>query len=734
MEEKIKRINEILEQGIEATGIDKNPIDTKKYGFAPEHGSVIRELEELELLDELVVLVGGEDELGELIYAIAKKQEEVSPRYQTQDFQNFDLEGQPIGKRAYGITTKELQQKEIQDLIKNFIDTPTNKDEVTEQLSKQVDNIAEKTNVTDQPIMYHGSSEPNVRMIPITETSKDAGKYLHTGTYKAAVDRRSGAFADQSIWNLGNSLNSHFEDQVGFNGPLREHFDDLIEQGVQPNEMPSYTNTVEYSIVTDKQYVSQAHIVAEINEDYIINVRLDWTENVNKPIRKTVDPSFAEVLYDDLTFEYDNYSTRPLNWTAHIQQSVPDPFSISFAYEIKPKDNAVIEVLDQGYIILSMKNKNYEPIIGTADTIINEYEVLQRQLPNSRIDWYDFDLVLSGNLNDVVRFYNDGTDTVAFSKLKQTSRPDFMNKLLSADILGYINDVEDPGSISYAVKNREAVDITRLNEQDTAKFQIDVDNRSMEMNTKPYNLFDETGELIEYSDDAMRSYRNGITSQFNRSSVQTPKQYTDQRTANYINNLRQQLPDVPGPGTGMGPGAALANNTAEFVNQLPIEQTLKDKTIERIGKHTAGLAAKAATPDPLQALDIYEDFVMLAGLAYAFAPDINTFVKNQANNMLETMAGAAGYKVKLQDFEYDWERVSDTMDWVESVSPTDIVIKKVGEVATGAAETGMVTGFGYIPKDLSSTLGNTLTTATTTKEKERDPMYDRIKRTFSGQY
>ena len=125
---------------------------------------------------------------------------------------------------------------------------------------------------------------------------------------------------------------------------------------------------------------------------------------------------------------------------------------------------------------------------------------------------------------------------------------------------------------------------------------------------------------------------------------------------------------------------------------------------------------------------------MLAGLAYAFAPDIDTFVKNQANNMLETMAGAAGYKVKLQDFEYDWQRISNTMDWVESVSPTDIVIKKAGELATGAAETGMVTGFGYIPKDLSSSLGNTLTSATTTKEKERDPMYDRISRTFSGKY
>ena len=125
-EDILKRINEILEQGIKATGIDADPTDTSKYGFAPEHGSLIRELEELELLEELQELVGGEEKLGELIASIAFKQEEVSPRYQTQEFQNFNVEGEPIGKRAYGITTKELQQKEIQDVIKNFIDTPTN--------------------------------------------------------------------------------------------------------------------------------------------------------------------------------------------------------------------------------------------------------------------------------------------------------------------------------------------------------------------------------------------------------------------------------------------------------------------------------------------------------------------------------------------------------------------------------------------------------------------------------
>ena len=59
-EDILKRINAILVRGIKETGIDFDPTDTSKYGFAPEHSSLIRELEELELLEELQELVGGE--------------------------------------------------------------------------------------------------------------------------------------------------------------------------------------------------------------------------------------------------------------------------------------------------------------------------------------------------------------------------------------------------------------------------------------------------------------------------------------------------------------------------------------------------------------------------------------------------------------------------------------------------------------------------------------------------
>lgn len=114
------RLNEIFLLGIAETEIDKNPISRIKYGYAVEHSILINEIENLELLNELIEIVGDEETLGNLIYEIAIAQEKYCTRYQEQEYQNFNFEGTPIGKRAYGITSKEFLQKEIQDLISTF--------------------------------------------------------------------------------------------------------------------------------------------------------------------------------------------------------------------------------------------------------------------------------------------------------------------------------------------------------------------------------------------------------------------------------------------------------------------------------------------------------------------------------------------------------------------------------------------------------------------------------------
>mgnify|MGYP003624880016 FL=1 len=128
-ENTLKRINEILKEGIEATGIDADP-SANNYAtdYPTEHGDLIRELEDIGTLDELQDLVGGEKELENLITDIVNKQVEVSPRY-LKSTPPLNEYGEEFGARgAYGITTEELLQPQIQDVIKQNlgIDTPTN--------------------------------------------------------------------------------------------------------------------------------------------------------------------------------------------------------------------------------------------------------------------------------------------------------------------------------------------------------------------------------------------------------------------------------------------------------------------------------------------------------------------------------------------------------------------------------------------------------------------------------
>ena len=120
-ENTLKRINEILKEGIEATGIDADP-SANNYAtdYPTEHGDLIRELEDIGTLDELQDL--------QSLYFPATVMWQVSPRY-LKSTPPLNEYGEEFGARgAYGITTEELLQPQIQDVIKQNlgIDTPTN--------------------------------------------------------------------------------------------------------------------------------------------------------------------------------------------------------------------------------------------------------------------------------------------------------------------------------------------------------------------------------------------------------------------------------------------------------------------------------------------------------------------------------------------------------------------------------------------------------------------------------
>ena len=116
-----EKINEILLKGIKATGIDdlKPNAINPKTGYPVEHGDLIQAIDEAGDLNKLKELVGGEVALEELLMEITKAQVKFSPRYlktpKPKDQFGEIVEGV---RGAYGINSKELLQKEIQDLLK----------------------------------------------------------------------------------------------------------------------------------------------------------------------------------------------------------------------------------------------------------------------------------------------------------------------------------------------------------------------------------------------------------------------------------------------------------------------------------------------------------------------------------------------------------------------------------------------------------------------------------------
>ena len=103
---------------------------------------------------------------------------------------------------------------------------------------------------------------------------------------------------------------------------------------------------------------------------------------------------------------------------------------------------------------------------------------------------------------------------------------------------------------------------------------------------------------------------------------------------------------------------------------------------------------------------------MITAIAYKEFDEIPTIFKRTATNMFNSMTSMYNIPpVQLEQYDLDYEFIEKVITTGEKVMPTDIIIKKVGEIAKGVGEKGLATGFGYVP----TTLKNTDTMETTQK-------------------
>ena len=163
----------------------------------------------------------------------------------------------------------------------------------------------------DPPKIYHGSN--TLRLLDSVGQGAKSGNFLHGGTYKAAVDRSTGAFANQSISSLANTLDSYIEvDILGEQGDIVDFYNQLIRsqelrgQQVDYEKVKQlYNKTIYYNLTTDRDYKSAVNLSGYWNGN-ALKLSMVWKQDGNA---QTNSGSIYDYRADDFaTINFDEKS------------------------------------------------------------------------------------------------------------------------------------------------------------------------------------------------------------------------------------------------------------------------------------------------------------------------------------------------------------------------------------------------------------------------------------------
>ena len=194
-----------------------------------------------------------------------------------------------------------------------------------------------------------------------------------------------------------------------------------------------------------------------------------------------------------------------------------------------------------------------------------------------------------------------------------------------------------------------------------------------------------------------------------------------------ISDAGLDIPDTPTTFVGDEFVDNIVNANTQLVNDLPLSETVKNQFDNVVKNRAKNLATPGGVID---AVDVWEMGVlglMITAIAYKEFDEIPTIFKRTAINMFNSMTSMYNIPpVPLEQYDLDYEFIEKVITTGEKVMPTDIIIKKVGEIAKGVGEKGLATGFGYVP----TTPKNTDTMETTQKIQpgvQEEKMFEQLK-------
>ena len=475
----------------------------------------------------------------------------------------------------------------------------------------------------------------------------DTPRDFHAGTYQAAIDRSAFMFGDTNMYQLIKNTQELAQEQV--------------------NDMLSEIVSDSTGKFQDGKYLEREILVDLPNgNQQPVNILVETIDDTGGYKVMILDKdNFGFTIYSEDGFGESpaNKSLLEVNGNAVLVGEADDTFG--YVAGFKP-ENKTFNYKD-GYELYKVEIKpNANVVTFTENIELVENGVKQNIDPDLFVNYLEMNL-----LTDIDSITLPDGKTIDLQGLSDTEK---RNKLKNnIDVIGYRNQMEDVGSTSYYFLNNDAYTETLVDNATNNKFDNDVLKKFIDTNPNV-----------------------GITD-FKRAS--------DERL-NIVTDLLSSKPDTPD--RPFGPGAAhieeILNANTQLVNELPLSQTVKNQFDNFLRTRARNLATPGGAIDAIDIWELGITGLMITAIAYKEFDEIPTIFKRTATNMFNSMTAPYNIPpVPLEEYDLDYEFINKVLSTGEKVMPTDIIIKKVGDVVKGAAETGAVTGFGYVPPNLTKT-------------------------------
>lgn len=667
------------------------------------------------------------------------------------------------------------------------------------------------TNVVGEGIeLYHSISK-----------GQTVNKNLHAGTYNAALDRASQFYGGEQLYKIAN-------DNLNF---IQEQANDLVSE---LSEQVSFEKVEDFYEVTDGMVTREITITLPTGVEADFNIVAETSNNDLTVKFQDLDGYDGAEIYSETLWDIENEPNSLKSSTSTINIIDDENVAEGLLDEIGLKSQAGDFNLRNGYDLYKVNINPSANVVNIPNTAIFVENGIKKEMSSDFIQGFIERPETVNQYKNVEQIIIDGKSYDITDSF--TSAQALQEHFKDADVLVYINDIEDVGSKSYIFMNENSYVLEKIND---AQFNTDVANKYIKNNPyetisklareeafteperyqvlldallnetdTPTNVVDDLitkdvlNEAIEEAFDELEGLRlagelpgNATHGLFTRellnvleakgfdidnpenikrldnwalnsgfsdvksfsdliiADVKEPTLVQSAYPGNYFDNdlniIRKAEPldtiftenvnknvikneifndrsildentieylkkntDTPTNVVGDEFVDNIVNANTQLVNDLPLSETVKNQFDNVVRNRAKNLATPGGVID---AVDVWEMGVlglMITAIAYKEFDEIPTIFKRTATNMFNSMTSMYNIPpVPLEQYDLDYEFIEKVITTGEKVMPTDIIIKKVGEIAKGVGEQGLATGFGYVP----TTPKNTDTMETTQK-------------------